>query len=455
MDKPFYSGSTETRAEFATVRPTPRDRLKSADLHSRRHFQGLIASVPFWPLAAKARAAPGRELLITRSGAVADDSTVNTRFIQSAIDQLAAMGGGTVVVPKGVFVSGALFFKPKVHLRLTEGAVLKCSTDLSNFPAQRTRIEGHFMDNFTPAFINAKNCDGFQLTGDGTLDGAGMPIWELFWKNLSENKGFTNTGMPRARLALIEGSKDIRIEGITFKDSQFWNCHLYKNDGVLVHNVHFHVPDNYKQAPSTDGIDIDSSRNVTVDGCVFSVTDDCIACKGSKGPRAMEDKDSPAVEHIRVRNCTFKRGGGVLTCGSEATVVRDVIAEDCRITGGVRIATLKLRPDTPQHYEDITFRNITSEGPSSGIINMAPWSQYFDLQGMEPPKSTVKGLNFVGIKGSFTSFGTIKPNPGQTDISNVLLKDFDVTIKNDTLNTSGVTNLKLENVIVNGKPYSG
>jgi alpha-L-rhamnosidase len=221
-----------------------------------------------------------------------------------------------------------------------------------------------------------------------------------------------------------------------------------------VRNVRFQVPDDYRQAPSTDGIDIDSSRNVTVDGCHFSVTDDCIACKGSKGPHAMEDKDSPAVEHIRVKNCTFKRGGGVLTCGSEATVVRDVVAEDCRITGAVRIATLKLRPDTPQHYEDITFRNITSEGPSSGIIQMAPWSQYFDLQGMEPPKSIVKNLKFIGIKGTYSSFGTIKPNPGQTEISDVLLKDFDVTVKNGMLNTSGVTDLKFEDVIVNGKPYS-
>ena len=422
---------------------------------TRRHFQSLIASAPLWPLAAKAFAPSAREVLITKSGAVADGSTVNTRAIQTAIDQLAAQGGGTVVVPKGVFVSGALFFKPKVNLRLTEGAVLKCSTDLSNFPAQRTRIEGHYMDNFTPALINAKKCDGFQLTGDGVLDGAGMPIWELFWKNRAANKGFTNTGMPRARLALIEDSKDIRIEGITFRDSQFWNCHLYKNDGVLVHNVHFQVPDDYRQAPSTDGIDIDSSRNVTIDGCVFSVTDDCIACKGSKGPHAMEDTDSPAVEHIRVRNCTFKRGGGVLTCGSEATIVRDVVAEDCRITGGVRIATLKLRPDTPQHYEDITFRNITSEGPAGGIVNMAPWTQYFDLQGMEPPKSIVRNLNFIGIRGTYTSFGTIKPNPGQTDISNVLLKDFDVTIANGKLNTSGVTGLRLENVIVNGEPYTG
>jgi polygalacturonase len=424
------------------------------DLYSRRRFNALVVSAPLWSLAAKAFAAPTAELLITKSGAVADGATVNTKAIQAAIDQLAAKGGGTVVVPRGVFVSGALFFKPKVNLRLTEGAVLKCSTDLSNFPAQRTRIEGHFIENFTPAFINASHCDGFQLTGDGTLDGAGMPVWEAFWKGRAANKNFANTGLPRARLALLEESKDIRVEGITFKDSQFWNLHLYKTDGALVKNVHFQVPDDYKQAPSTDGIDIDSSRNVTVDGCVFSVTDDCIACKGSKGPHAMEDKDSPAVEHIRVRNCTFKRGGGVLTCGSEATTVRDVIAEDCKITGGVRIATLKLRPDTPQHYEDITFRNITSEGLSSGIINMSPWSQYFDLQGMEPPKSIVRNLKFIGIKGTFTSFGTIKPNPGQTDISDVLLKDFDVTIKNERLNTSGVTDLKLENVMVNGKPYA-
>lgn len=411
----------------------------------------MIASVPLWSVAARAFAAPTRELPITRSGAVGDGNTLNTRAIQGAIDQLASQGGGTVVVPKGTFISGALFLKPKVNLRLTEGAVLKCSTDLANFPSQKTRIEGHFM-NFTPAFINASQCDGFQLTGEGTLDGSGMPIWESFWKHRAEDKGFANTGLPRARLALIEGSKDVRIDGITFKDSQFWNCHLYNNNGVLVHNVRFHVPDDYKQAPSTDGIDIDSSRDVTVDGCFFSVTDDCIACKGSRGPHAMEDKDSPAVERIRVRNCTFKRGGGVLTCGSEASVIRDVIAEDCTITGGVRIATLKLRPDTPQHYENITFRNIKSEGPSSGIVRMAPWSQYFDLQGMEPPKSIVKDIRFIGIRGTFNSLGSMKPNPGQTEISDVLFKDIDVTAKNEDLVVSGVSGLKFEDVTVNGKP---
>ena len=126
----------------------------SIERYSRRRFNSLLASAPLWPLAARFSRKPSPRPLanssITKSGAVADDSTVNTKAIQAAIDQLAAKGGGTLVVPKGVFVSGALFFKPKVSLRLTEGAVLKCSTDLSNFPAQRTRIEGHFMATSIP-----------------------------------------------------------------------------------------------------------------------------------------------------------------------------------------------------------------------------------------------------------------------------------------------------------------
>jgi alpha-L-rhamnosidase len=418
-----------------------------------------MLATPFFGSALLADAEPPSVALITDFGAKADGTTVNTKAIQAAIDHLAARRGGTVVVPKGVFVSGALFFKPKVNLHLQAGAVIQCSTDMANFPVQRTRIEGHFEEKFNPALINATHCDGFEITGEGTLDGAGRPIWDLFWKlrRAAPDPGnFPNLGVPRARMALIESSRGVKIEGITFKDSQFWNLHLYNCDGVTVHQVRFEVPDDYRQAPSTDGIDIDSSRNVTVDGCFFSVTDDCIACKGSKGPHAAEDKDSPPVEHIRVRNCTYKRGGGVLTLGSEATIVRDVVVENCKIVGNVRIATLKLRPDTPQHYEGITFRNITSEATAGGILSVQPWSQYFNLQGQTPPKSVVRNVSLIGVKGKFASFGTIKPNPGQTDITDVLLKDFDVVIPQDKdkLAASGITGLKFENVTVNGQTQS-
>lgn len=414
-----------------------------------------MLTAPLWGRSLLSHAEAPAQAVITGFGAVADGSTVNTKAIQAAIDHLAARHGGTVVVPRGVFVSGALFLKPKVDLHLQAGAVLRCSTDLSNFPVQRTRIEGHFEEKFNPALINAKNCDGLRITGEGTLDGAGRPIWDTFWKLRNaapDPHNFPNLGVPRARLALIESSHDVKIEGITFKDSQFWNLHLYNCDGVAVRNTRFVVPDDYKQAPSTDGIDLDSSRNVTIDGCFFSVTDDCIAAKGSKGPHAMEDRDSPPVEHIRVRNCVYKRGGGVFTIGSEATLVRDVVVEDCKIIGNVRIATLKLRPDTPQHYEDITFRNITSESTAGPILSVQPWSQYFNLQGQTPPKSVVRNVSLIGIKGRFSAFGTIRPNPGQTEISDVLLKDFDVQLQQDKLAVSGVTDLKFENVIVNGKP---
>ena len=170
----------------------------------------------------------------------------------------------------------------------------------------------------------------------------------------------------------------------------------------------------------------------------------------------MQDTSSPPVEHIRVRNCTYKRGGGVLTLGSEATIVRDVIVENCKIIGKVRVATLKLRPDTPQHYEDITFRNITSDTDAGPILAVQPWSQYFNLQGAAPPHSVVRNLSLIGIKGHFSAFGTIRPNPGQTDIRNVVLKDFEVTLPEgkDKLMATGVTDLKFENVIVNGKPQS-
>lgn len=415
----------------------------------------LMLAAPFWGSALLSGAET--EALITDFGAVADGNSVNTKAIQDAIDHLAARGGGTVIIPRGIFVSGALFFKPKVHLHLQAGAVLRCSTDMANFPARRTRIEGHFEDKFTPALINATNCDGLQITGEGTLDGAGRPIWDLFWKLRNaapDPRNFPNIGIPRARLALIEHSRGVRIEGITFRNSQFWNLHIYNCDGVLVRQTRFEVPDDYRQAPSTDGIDIDSSRNVTVDGCFFSVTDDCIACKGSRGPHAMEDKSSPPVERIRVRNCVYKRGGGVLTFGSEATIVRDVIVEDCRIIGHVRVATLKLRPDTPQHYEDITFRNITSEDTAGAILSIQPWSQYANLQGAAPPQSVVRNVKLIGVKGRFASFGTIRPNPGQTEISNVLLKDFDVVLQQDKLAASGVTDLKFEDVIVNGQRQS-
>lgn len=425
---------------------------------TRRGFALASLSAPLWSATAYAASLAPR-VVITSVGARADGVTINTRAIQGAIDELARRGGGTVVIPAGVFMSGALFLKPRVNLHLDKGAMLKASDDVTpNFPPQRTRIEGHFEPAFNPALINASNCDGLMITGEGTLDGNGARIWDEFFAKRAAWPGpgaFANVGVPRARMAIIENCKNVLVEGVTFQNSQFWNLHLYKCQGVIVRNCNFQVPDNVRQAPSTDGIDIDSSQYVTVEGCYFSVTDDCIACKGSKGPFATEDKDSPPVEHVRVRNCTFRRGNGILTLGSEATLVHDIIVEDCKVIGDVTIAQLKLRTDTPQHYEDIHYRNIVLDTAGGSILRVAPWTQYADLRGQPPPKTIVRNVTMTNITGRYGALGSVAGNPGQSTISDILMKDFNVQLATPRLTGRDIGAVRYENVVVNGAQVTG
>ena len=396
---------------------------------------------------------------VTDFGAVGDGTTLNTKSIQSAIDHLAGNGGGTLVIPKGVFLSGAIFLKPGVNLYLDEGAVLEGSTNIADFPKMKTRIEGQFID-WIPALVNADHCDHLRITGSGMLYGDGQIFYMEFWHARRKNMDVTNLAVERPRLMFIENSDDVQVRGITFKDSGFWNLHLYKCVNVTVSDSHFEAP--YKKGavpgPSTDGMDIDSCQRVNVRGCSFAVNDDCICLKGTKGPFAMQDKTSPPIEHIRVSDCTFEAGEGVVTLGSEATVVNDVVVENCRVTGKIPLARFKLRPDTPQLYENIHYRNITLTGAQDAfqdeIIAIKPWTQFFDLKGAVPPKSVVKNITLSNIHGTFGSFGEIQGATGQTDISNITLEHIHVNLKNPNLYAHDVKNLVVRDVTVNGKPFS-
>jgi alpha-L-rhamnosidase len=432
-----------------------------ADESARRRFLKLSGTTAAgWMLLPLCQAAGqehqgARKVSAAKAGAVADGKTLNTGRLQAAIDRLATQGGGTLVIPQGVFLTGALFVKARVHLHLEKGAVLKGSTDVRDYPTRRTRVEGHFED-WLPALINADGCDHLRIDGEGTLDGSGAPFWQAFWTRIGADRTTKNLDVPRPRLALIENSRDVQVTGITFKDSGFWNLHLYRCKEVLVDNVRFQVPDGVR-CPSTDGTDIDSCQNVTIRGCTYSVDDDGIALKGSKGPFAMDDHDSPPVEHIRVENCTFLRCGGVVTCGSEATVVRDVVVKNCRVLGKVPVVHLKLRPDTPQIYEDIHFRNITlvggGDGKKGSIFDVRPWKQYFDPKGQPPPLSIVRNVTVDGIKGSYGSFGVIQGNPGQTGLSGFRISNVDVQLDDARLAVEDGISVTLENVTVNSKPF--
>ena len=387
---------------------------------------------------------------ITQFGAVGDGQTLNTMSIQAGIDNLSISGGGTLLIPQGTFLSGAIFLRPGVDLRLERGAVLKGSTDVADYPKANTRIEGH-SEPFLPALVNADRIDHLRITGEGTLDGSGPPFWASFWKRRKENPHCTNLEVLRPRLLFIQNCQDVQINGLTLKDSGFWNLHLYRcHDAVLDHlDIHVDVGPG-ERAPSTDGMDIDSSQRVTVRDCTFSVHDDCIALKGTKGPFALEDKDSPPVEHIRISGCTFKMGGAALTCGSEATEVHDVVMDHCTVAGSMPLLHLKLRPDTPQHYHDIHINDVVLH--SGSVFEVAPWSQFFDLKGQPPPQSTVNDVSISGLTGSFDSLGKIKGNKG-TSISNITLSNFDVQLKSDKFEHQEIDALNIKDSKVNGMAY--
>jgi alpha-L-rhamnosidase len=391
---------------------------------------------------------PGNKYNIAEHGAIADGKTLNTKAIQLVIDECAKKGG-TVIIPKGEFLSGSIFLKPGVNLEIQEGGVLKGSTDINDYPKMMTRIEGHF-EEWPAALLNGDKVNHLRITGAGTLDGSGQPFWKEFYDKRDLDKKTTNLSVPRPRLTLLQNSIDVTISGINYKNSGFWNLHLYKCQNLMVENCRFTALSGQKpnNAPSSDGIDVDCCQDITISKCFFSVGDDCIALKGTKGPFAMQDKDSPPVERIHILDCVFEAGGGIVTCGSEATIVRDVNVERC-ITRKPTVLRLKLRPDTPQQYENISLKDITMEN-GGAIFNIAPWSQYFDLKGQLPPKSLVRNISISNVKGTgSSSLGKIAGNP-DTEFGTIILKNVDVQLKSATIEVGDIKGLQFDNVIVNG-----
>ncbi len=400
-------------------------------------------------------------------GAVSDGEFVNTAAIQETIDEAAAAGGGTVVVPPGVFKTGAIFLKQDVQLHLAAGAVLLGSTDLADYPKRMTRIEGHF-EPWRPALVNASGMTAVRISGDGVLDGNGKPFWTAFWMRRQENRKCTNLEVERPRLMFLDNCRDVVVRGIHLKDSGFWNLHMYSCRYVLVEGLtitapngappRFRDPDHpwdevsVDRAPSSDGIDVDSCQNVTIRGCTISVGDDCIALKGSKGPLALADQSSPPVENILIEDCNFDSGHGMVTCGSEATIIRNVTAVNCRIGANVPVIRFKLRPDTPQLYENFVFERLTLTDAGS-LFDIKPWTQFFDLQGHQPPQSVVRNVVVRNVTGTVWRMGELRGNRGDS-ITNVMIENVDIVARRAGLRVGHVSGLRLDNVQVNGEPMA-
>lgn len=449
MAKWFFLYSVVLLTGFMFSRqPGPRD-TRSGQTHAKTALWPDGTEIPPW-FGDTAYTDPTTRLpqfSITSFGAVGDSATLNTAFIQVTIDSAAAAGGGVVVVPQGRFRTGALFFKPGVHLHLLEGALLLGSDNIADFPMMPSRMEGRSIDYF-PAVINAYDCDGFSITGQGTIDGNGRKYWEAFWQRRKENPQCTNLEVSRPRLVFIQHSDSVLIRDVRLQNAGFWTTHLYKCHYARLINLNIFSPVEPVKAPSTDAIDLDACTHILVDHCYMEVNDDAIALKGGKGPYADTDSTNGPNQNILIRNCSFGFCHSAVTCGSEAIHNQNILVQNCTVNGPSRVLWLKMRPDTPQLYEYITVEGIT--GTADRLVYAKPWTQFFDLQGRtSPPPSISDHITFRNITLTCKIFADIERSEYDS-LRNFTFENLDITAEKPTLDQNLFDGLSLTNVIVNG-----
>ncbi len=438
---------------------------------------GMTCAIMGAPLLARAP----REVLITDHGAVGDGATINTRAIQRAIDACAAAGGGTIVIPAGVFVSGSLFLKPGVHLALRKDAVLKGSTDLADYPLTLRRFVEVLPEALRWALINARGTHGLRITGPGMIDGSGSPFWHRFFEMKPEFYAGTEVKYHLPQLCFIQDCDDVAIAGVHFRDPAFWNVHFYRCRKVLVEDCRFDVPHKIR-APSSDGTDLDSCQDVTIRRCHYSVDDDSIVFKGTQGRHARAFTEAPPVERVHVHDCTFEAGLGAIVFGTNATTVRDIRVENCDCSGDQPLVRFKLRPDTPgQLYERIRVKGVRlherpqgiwhggeifygappplgpdqGDGPVEGLIVTVEPEHGTDVP-PSPPAHVIRDLVIEDVTGTTRGFGDLTTTK-LTRVSDVVLRRIDVTVTDRdraALLAKGVRGLRVSDVRVNGRPLS-
>lgn len=401
----------------------------------------------------------GRHFRITDYHVANDSTVIQTKNIQAVIDKAHESGGGVVVIPKGTFLSGSLFFKKGTHLHVEQGARLKGSDDISNFPLMMTRIEGQTLKYFA-ALINADGLDGFTISGRGTVDGNGLRYWKAFWLRREFNPNCTNMDEMRPRLVFISNSKNVQVSGLTLMNSPFWTTHFYKCEYVKLLNLHIYSPKSPVKAPSTDAVDIDACKNFLIKNCFMSVNDDAVALKGGKGPRADKDENNGGNANIIIEDCTYGFCHGALTLGSESIHNRNVILRRIKIQNAERLLWLKMRGDTPQNYEYIRVEDI--EGSNiENFLFIRPWTQFFDLKGEQATRiSFGSNITMRDIKLDCVNFFNVSvpdssdnANGFRYSLSNFTFENLNITAKVPNLDTAKVKNFKLQNVVINGKKF--
>ena len=329
-------------------------------------------------------AAQAAEFRAARYGAKGDGKTLNTAAIQRAIDA-AAKKRGTVVFAPGVYLTGSLFLKSGVHLRVDEGVELRGVQELAAYPVMWTRIAGVEMD-WPAALINVVQQKGVKISGRGVIDGDGKIWWDKYRDLRAQYdpkklRWAADYDCQRPRLIQIYKSSGVDLSGLTLKRSGFWTVHVCFSQNISVDGLT--IRNNIGgRGPSTDGIDIDSSSDVVVQHCDIECNDDALCLKAGRDADGL--RVNRPTENVVIRDCTVRAGAGGVTIGSETSGgVRHVRVSGIRVLPGPsRGIIFKSASTRGGIVEDVAIENLELEGvaiPVSITMNWNPSYSYATL----------------------------------------------------------------------------
>ena len=384
----------------------------------------------------------GKKYVLTEHH-IYDDGRVYTKEIQNLIDT-AAQTGGVIVVPAGTYLTGSLFFRQGVHLYISEGGTLKGSDDIADYALLQTRIEGETCPYFA-ALINGDGIDGFTICGPGVIDGNGLRSWKAFWLRRSWNPDCTNKDEQRPRLLYLSNCKNVLIANLTLQNSHFWTTHIYRCNHVKYLGCRIFSPAAPVKAPSTDAIDIDVCHDVLIKNCHLEVNDDSVVLKGGKGPWADSAPENGSNERILIEDCTYGFCHGCLTCGSESIHNRNILVRRIKVLEGYNLLWLKMRPDTPQHYEYISIEE--SEGKVTNFLNINPWTQFYNLNGRQDiPLSYADHITLKDCHFKCETFFNVQPDEKQYILSDFTFHNLSINAVDKSFQYESVKNVIVEKI---------
>lgn len=366
--------------------------------------------------------------LITEFGAKGDSISLNTKSIQNCINQCSTNGGGTVVIPKGVFTSGAIFLKKGVNLLVEKDGKLKGSTASADYPFIATRWEG-VEKEWIAALVNAVDIQNIQISGEGTIDGSGM-VWTERGHKLVKQQPVgaprisPTALLPRPRLMSIQNCKDIKIEGLSLNNQASWGLFVLYSTNVDIANLKITADHGI---PSSDGIDIDSSNKIHVTGTFIDVNDDCISIKSGR------DEDGWRVnrpaEDILIEKCHFAYGHGGVAIGSEMSGgIRNVEIRDCLVDSqNWAPIRFKTQPSRGGVVENITYRNIKLNNTRKAFEFDMAW-RMIESKPATRALPIVRNVKIINVSGTADSVGNMSGLEG-SPIQGVQFENCDIKAK--------------------------